>query len=150
MIAGCGTSRLGLALHERYSYGHITSVDNDPAIIAQMAARNADKPSMKWIEADLTKPFAPASSFDMCVDKSTLDAMMGSNEIFYMVRHPETERAKTALLLLPKEEGAALLAAQLNRSRARRFGERSAARGWRRRGRRQGRGCPRGCPDGGR
>ena len=73
-VLGCGRSRLSMLLLNMYK--SVVSIDNDPAVIAEMSLQHQD---LEWREADVTKPFAPPGTYDLCVDKSTLDAIMCSN-----------------------------------------------------------------------
>ena len=80
-VVGCGRSRLGHALRDQCGYRWISSFDNDANVVADMRARyGKDDPRMTWIQADITQPFAPKGSFDLCVDKGTLDAVLCAKE----------------------------------------------------------------------
>ena len=77
---GCGTSALSAALADEEFVATVTSVDRDCAIIALMRSRYEGRADLTWEVADIGGA-APlrASSFDLAIDKSTLDAMLAEN-----------------------------------------------------------------------
>ena len=77
---GCGTSALSAALADEAWVATVTSVDRDRDIIELMRSRYKDRIDLIWEVADIgaTAPLR-ASSFDIAIDKSTLDAMLAEN-----------------------------------------------------------------------
>mmetsp|Transcript_57311 Transcript_57311/g.166323 ORF Transcript_57311/g.166323 Transcript_57311/m.166323 type:complete len:269 (-) Transcript_57311:73-879(-) len=79
---GCGTSTLAEDFYD-HGFRQQTSVDVVPSVIAQMAARNkAVRPEMRWVVADATSigDALPPASFDLVVEKSTLDALLCTDD----------------------------------------------------------------------
>ena len=80
LVSGCGTSRLSERLYDE-GFLNISNTDNLREVIEHMQARNKDRKKMKWLLADMTQPnFLPAS-FDVVLDKGTLDAMLGQYDL---------------------------------------------------------------------
>lgn len=83
---GCGTSELCFQLADAFPAGRIVGVDNAPAAIeklrvqqAQWPGRNARRAELLVLDAlHLTDAFSleTGGTFDVAVDKSTLDAML--------------------------------------------------------------------------
>eukprot|EP00747_Dinoflagellata_sp_TGD_P011895 gnl/TRDRNA2_/TRDRNA2_121179_c2_seq1.p1 gnl/TRDRNA2_/TRDRNA2_121179_c2~~gnl/TRDRNA2_/TRDRNA2_121179_c2_seq1.p1 ORF type:complete len:269 (+),score=47.32 gnl/TRDRNA2_/TRDRNA2_121179_c2_seq1:77-808(+) len=74
-MLGCGDSALSADMY-RASYEQITNVDFSPRVVERMRARHADMPSMTWQVGDVTNLEAFADgSFDIAIDKGTLDAV---------------------------------------------------------------------------
>lgn len=55
------------------SYYNQTNIDFSPVVIANMKAKH---PEMDWQVMDVRHMTIPASSFDVAIDKATLDAML--------------------------------------------------------------------------
>jgi SAM-dependent methyltransferase len=79
LVTGCGTSALSELMYVQ-GFRHITSNDNNEAVILEMQNRNQSRPEMLWEMHDLTKPFAQVDFFDVAVDKGTMDALWGSSD----------------------------------------------------------------------
>ncbi|KAM4695139.1 EEF1A lysine methyltransferase 4 [Discoglossus pictus] len=75
LVLGCGTSSLSVDLHEE-GVCPITSIDYSPVCIEEMAQRHADRTGMSWQVMDARQLQFPDSSFDLVIEKGTLDAMM--------------------------------------------------------------------------
>lgn len=81
LMLGCGSSRLSELLYEA-GYHHITNVDFSPLVIASMQENTRSAcPTLQWLVADVTHmPAIASSSFDVAIDKGTLDAIMSATE----------------------------------------------------------------------
>jgi EEF1A lysine methyltransferase 4 len=75
---GCGNSTLAEELYKS-GYNCITNVDYSQKVIKYMKERTMDMKEMKWIVGDifeLEKCFNLLASFDIAIDKGTLDALL--------------------------------------------------------------------------
>ncbi|KAK5119824.1 hypothetical protein LTR85_007150 [Meristemomyces frigidus] len=73
---GSGNSTLPLDLHN-LGYTNQTAVDFSPVLIAAMRAQHPQAHGITWQEMDIRHLTFPAHhSFDICIDKATLDAML--------------------------------------------------------------------------
>lgn len=73
---GCGNSDLSREMYQD-GFHHITNIDFSPVCIAAQKARNeVDCPEMSWLVMDMLRLDFPAGSFDVVVDKCTLDALV--------------------------------------------------------------------------
>ena len=76
LVVGCGNSLLSQDLYEA-GYSHIESVDFSPQCISLMREQNKARPTMRWSCMDVRHmDQLSASSFDVVVDKGTMDALM--------------------------------------------------------------------------
>lgn len=73
--AGCGNSALSHDLHE-LGYTDVTSIDFSPACIAAMRARYARCPGLRWAVMDIRALAFPDATFDVVLEKGTLDVLM--------------------------------------------------------------------------
>nr|XP_019954471.1 PREDICTED: endothelin-converting enzyme 2-like [Paralichthys olivaceus]XP_019954479.1 PREDICTED: endothelin-converting enzyme 2-like [Paralichthys olivaceus] len=75
LILGCGNSSMS---GEMYTAGYrsITNIDYSSVCISTMAARYSDCPGMTWREMDMRQLCFPGTSFDVILEKATLDAIM--------------------------------------------------------------------------
>jgi len=65
------------------SYHNITNVDYSGVVIEQMSARHSEKrPEMKWTEMDVRHLDFRDASFDVAIDKGTLDAMLTPKDVW--------------------------------------------------------------------
>lgn len=80
MHLGCGNSALQDKLYET-GYHHITNVDISPVVIEQMKAeqKKLGYSEMVYDVGDVRKMDYPSESFDMVLDKSTIDTLMCSD-----------------------------------------------------------------------
>ncbi|TKA79859.1 hypothetical protein B0A49_01567 [Cryomyces minteri] len=69
---GCGNSTLSYDLYSQ-SYHDQTNVDFSPIVIDAMRAKH---PEMKWVVMDVRKLAFEDGSYDVAIDKATLDAML--------------------------------------------------------------------------
>ena len=75
LILGCGNAELSEDLYKD-GYRHISNIDISATVIAQMKERNAALPEMTWSVMDVRALDFPANTFDLAIDKSTIDALL--------------------------------------------------------------------------
>lgn len=75
LVVGCGNSLLSSEMAEA-GYRNITNIDISAAAIWKMKERDRGENQATWLVMDATAMTFPDSSFDLAVDKGTLDAMM--------------------------------------------------------------------------
>ena len=68
-------SRVGEELY-RQGYKNITNIDFSEVVISKMAARTAQMKGMKWLVMDMLKLEFPNESFDLVLDKGSIDSLM--------------------------------------------------------------------------
>lgn len=73
--AGCGNSSMSADMYSA-GYHSITNVDYSSVCISTMRARHSDCPGMTWHEMDIRQLSFPDASFDIILEKATLDAIM--------------------------------------------------------------------------
>nr|XP_025950608.1 EEF1A lysine methyltransferase 4 [Dromaius novaehollandiae] len=73
-LAGCGNSALSHDLYE-LGYTDITSIDFSPVCIEAMRARYAHCPGLRWAVMDISALQFPDASFDVVLEKGTLDVL---------------------------------------------------------------------------
>ncbi|KAF3699290.1 Endothelin-converting enzyme 2 [Channa argus] len=75
LILGCGNSSMS---NDMYTAGYhsITNIDYSTVCINKMRARYSDCPGMTWHQMDVRKLSFPDASFDVILEKATLDAIM--------------------------------------------------------------------------
>jgi len=77
-MLGCGNSKLSEEMYDD-GYTNIVNVDYSGVVIDQMSSRHSTKrPNMEWHEGDVRQLTFDAESFDVAIDKGTMDAMMTS------------------------------------------------------------------------
>lgn len=74
-LSGCGNSTMS---GDMYSAGYhsITNIDYSSVCISAMSARNSDCPGMTWHQMDMRELSFPDASFDVVLEKATLDAIL--------------------------------------------------------------------------
>ncbi|XP_069583063.1 EEF1A lysine methyltransferase 4 [Ranitomeya imitator] len=75
LVLGCGTSSLSAELYNE-GVRPLVSIDYSPVCIKEMAQRNAKVPDMSWMVMDARHLHFPDGTFDLIIEKGTLDAMM--------------------------------------------------------------------------
>ncbi|KAF8836736.1 S-adenosyl-L-methionine-dependent methyltransferase [Paxillus ammoniavirescens] len=79
LILGCGNSTFSEDMWED-GYRNIVNVDYSAVVIEQMDAKHAElRPEMQWYEMDVRSLSFEDASFDIAIDKGTMDAMMTSS-----------------------------------------------------------------------
>lgn len=78
-MSGCGNSKLSEDLYD-VGYHSLVNIDISEVVIKQMSARNnAKRPQMQFITMDLLDMKFGDESFDVVLDKGTLDALFTSD-----------------------------------------------------------------------
>jgi len=76
LMLGCGNSKLSEDMWED-GYRNIVNIDYSSILIEQMKKRHSDlRPEMEWHEMDVRKLTFGDGTFDVAIDKGTMDAMM--------------------------------------------------------------------------
>ncbi|KAJ3872636.1 S-adenosyl-L-methionine-dependent methyltransferase [Lentinula edodes] len=76
LMLGCGNSKLSEDMYDD-GYHNIVNTDYSSIIIEKMKQRHGDaRPQMEWHEMDVRDLKFDDSSFDIAIDKGTMDAMM--------------------------------------------------------------------------
>lgn len=78
LMLGCGNSRLSEQMYDD-GYKNIVNVDYSSVVIQQMKERHSEpRPEMEWHEMDVRALSFGSDTFDVAIDKGTMDAMMTS------------------------------------------------------------------------
>jgi Methyltransferase domain len=115
LILGCGNSRMSEQLYQA-GYSAITNVDFDAGVIDEMKRKHAKNcPDMKWITLDVTK-MKPSDqsagkegdgiadeSFDVVLDKGTMDAMFTDDKNPAVVESIDKMLSEVHRVLVPKK-----------------------------------------------
>ena len=72
---GCGNAELGENMYND-GYLHIDNIDISEVVISQMKTRNEEKSEMTWTVMDVRDLSFPSNSYDLAIDKSTIDALL--------------------------------------------------------------------------
>lgn len=75
LMSGCGNSRLTEDMFED-GYTSITNIDISRVCIEQMVERYKDKPTLQWQQMNCCALDFPDETFDVVVDKGTLDSVL--------------------------------------------------------------------------
>ncbi|KAG8760869.1 hypothetical protein FRC14_001428 [Serendipita sp. 396] len=75
LMLGCGNSTLSEEMYEA-GYTNIVNIDYSAVVIEKMKLRNEDRPLMRWLEMDVRNLVFDDASFDVAIDKGTMDAML--------------------------------------------------------------------------
>lgn len=75
LILGCGNSSMSADMYSA-GYHSITNIDYSSVCISTMSARHSDCPGMSWHQMDVRELSFADSSFDVVLEKATLDAIM--------------------------------------------------------------------------
>ncbi|THG95936.1 hypothetical protein EW026_g5790 [Hermanssonia centrifuga] len=76
LMLGCGNSTLSEDMYDD-GYKHIVNVDYSGILIEKMRKKHEDaRPKMTWHEMDVRRLAFETGSFDIAIDKGTMDAMM--------------------------------------------------------------------------
>ncbi|KAL4635962.1 endothelin-converting enzyme 2-like [Arapaima gigas] len=74
LVLGCGNSSLSFNMYQR-GFCSITNIDYSGVCIETMAKRHADCQEMQWLKMDARHLAFSESTFDVVLEKGTLDAM---------------------------------------------------------------------------
>ncbi|KAM9583147.1 EEF1A lysine methyltransferase 4 [Trichechus inunguis] len=75
LVLGCGNSALSYELFLG-GFPDVTSVDYSSVVVAAMRARYAHVPKLRWETMDVRALGFPSGSFDVVLEKGTLDALL--------------------------------------------------------------------------
>ncbi|KAI5475725.1 S-adenosyl-L-methionine-dependent methyltransferase [Pseudohyphozyma bogoriensis] len=75
LVLGCGNSTLSADLYED-GYRNVTNIDFSSVVIDRLSKQHRDKPEMKWIKGDVRSLPFEDGSYDVAIDKGTMDAML--------------------------------------------------------------------------
>eukprot|EP01116_Phalansterium_solitarium_P014304 TRINITY_DN31894_c0_g1_i1.p1 TRINITY_DN31894_c0_g1~~TRINITY_DN31894_c0_g1_i1.p1 ORF type:complete len:215 (+),score=25.46 TRINITY_DN31894_c0_g1_i1:49-693(+) len=75
LMSGCGSSLLSEDMYKD-GFQRITNVDFSPEVIRLMSERCKDLTEMSWLVMDVMKMEFPGGSFDIVLDKGTMDAVL--------------------------------------------------------------------------
>jgi len=81
LILGCGNSQLSADMYNN-GYKNIVNIDVSHVVIQQMQLKHVDLVDMRWICMDAKALEFPDSSFDLVLDKGTVDAISCSARSF--------------------------------------------------------------------
>ena len=95
---GCGNSKLTFSLYER-GYRNIDSIDFSATVIERMKERSLDlsMPSLRWHVMDMLDLGFDRESFDVVLDKGSLDALMVDQEDVWNPKQEVIEQVEKAL-----------------------------------------------------
>ncbi|EHB17542.1 Methyltransferase-like protein 13 [Heterocephalus glaber] len=80
LVIGCGSSELSGQLYD-VGYQDMVNIDISEVVIKQMRERNARRrPQMSFLKMDMTRMEFPDASFQVVLDKGTLDAVLTDEE----------------------------------------------------------------------
>lgn len=75
LVLGCGNSELSEQLYD-VGYKHLTNIDISETVVTHMNQRNAARrPGLSFHRVDATQTLYEDASFQVSLDKGTLDAM---------------------------------------------------------------------------
>ncbi len=84
LVLGCGNAEFSENMYDD-GYEHIDNVDISETVVDQMRERNAGRKSMTFAVMDARDLRMPDNTYDLVVDKSTMDAMLCGEKAFYNV-----------------------------------------------------------------
>eukprot|EP01041_Mallomonas_annulata_P000997 gene997-1961_t len=77
LVIGCGNSSFSADLYDSGVFEGIVNIDYSDTVIEKMKAlHEIDRPRMTWITMDMLHLEFDSSSFDIVIDKATMDALM--------------------------------------------------------------------------
>lgn len=80
LVVGCGNSELSEQLYD-VGYHHLTNIDISETVVSHMNQRNAQRrPGLTFRQMDATQTDYQSDSFQVALDKGTLDAMASETE----------------------------------------------------------------------
>ncbi|XP_068699197.1 EEF1A lysine methyltransferase 4-like [Montipora foliosa] len=75
LMLGCGNSRLSEDMYND-GYRNITNIDFSPVVIENMTRKCRGMVDMQWMVMDITKLSFDQSSFDVVLEKASIDALL--------------------------------------------------------------------------
>ncbi|XP_044531580.1 EEF1A lysine methyltransferase 4 [Gracilinanus agilis] len=96
LVLGCGNSALSYELW-RGGFPNVISVDYSPVVVAAMRDRYAHVPTLCWETMDARALGFPNSTFDVVLEKGTLDALLAGERDPWTVSAEGTQTVKEVL-----------------------------------------------------
>ena len=84
LVVGAGNSRLSPQMYDG-GYQNITNIDISEVVIHQMKSRYKDQEQMSWLKMDALKMEFADNSFDVVIDKGTVDSLLCGTNSFHNV-----------------------------------------------------------------
>lgn len=84
LVVGCGNSRLSAQLYDS-GFHNIVNIDISEIVINQMRSRYREMERMEWTRMDVTKMELAENSFDLVIDKATIDSLLCGSNSFHNV-----------------------------------------------------------------
>lgn len=84
LVIGAGNSRLSAQMYDG-GFQNITNIDISEVVINQMKARFKEMDRMEWVRMDVLKMDFPDASFDLVIDKGTIDSLLCGSNSFHNV-----------------------------------------------------------------
>ncbi len=84
LMLGCGNALLSEEMYDD-GYKNIDNIDISPVVIEQMKSRNAARPEMKFVVMDVRELKFGDGTYDLAIDKSTIDALLCGDNAYYNV-----------------------------------------------------------------
>ncbi|CAG8836539.1 40059_t:CDS:2, partial [Gigaspora margarita] len=96
LMLGCGNSTLSEDMYDA-GYHNITNVDFSAIVIENMQTRCIDKVGMSWLVMDIRDLKFPEETFDVIIDKGTMDALMSDEGNVWDPKPETVENVKRAV-----------------------------------------------------
>ena len=93
---GCGNSNLSTSLYQR-GYKNIENVDFSETVIARMKDKSSSLPELKWHVMDMLDLQFDRESFDVVLDKGSIDSLMVDQSSAWNPERRVIERVERAL-----------------------------------------------------
>ena len=93
---GCGNSSLSASLYEK-GYQEIVNIDFSDTVISKMRERYSRMPSPKWFVMDMLDLKFDSGSFDVVLDKGSIDSLMVDQGDVWNPRQEVIRMAEKAL-----------------------------------------------------
>jgi endothelin-converting enzyme len=90
---GCGNSDLAIDLHDA-GFEHVVNIDISAVCVANMRLKH---PELTFVEMDMTQLDFPSDSFDLVVEKATLDSLLVDCESPWSLESPGHRLVSRAL-----------------------------------------------------
>ncbi|XP_028416552.1 EEF1A lysine methyltransferase 4-like [Dendronephthya gigantea] len=75
LMLGCGNSRLSEEMYND-GYTNIVNIDYSPVVIEKMRQKHQELIGMEYLQMDITKMTFDKNSFDVIIEKGTLDTLL--------------------------------------------------------------------------
>ncbi len=84
LMLGCGNAEFSERMYDD-GYLNISNIDISTVVIEQMKLRSKERKKMIYEVMDVRSLRYPDASFDLAIDKSTIDAILCGEQAFYNV-----------------------------------------------------------------